>query len=219
MASKARHVDGKVIFVWMAPTLVGLLTLWLIGSLIYIILPQDFQLFNLSKLAFPLAFFAAILIFAVAPLYFWMRLTYENFTYELMENDLVVREGVLTRKSSVIPYAKIQDISSERTLFERTLGLATVEIETAGVHHSRSDVVIPGVANKDELISEILAIVESKKQKAASEPDMPTQEQLLAGILKELKTLSSKFDTLAHRNMRSEPGAAFESAFAPSKRK
>jgi len=195
MAAQARHVDQKVIWVWMAPTLIALITIWFLGSLIYLFLPSDFLIFGLHKMLFPFVSFLAIMILIALPIYAWTRITYDRFTYELSDNDLVVREGVLTRKSSAIPYEKIQDISSERTVFERVLGLATVEIETAGVHHSRSDITIPGIVDKDALISEILSIVELKKVKSAPEPGKPTSEQLLSDILKELKTLSSKIDT------------------------
>lgn len=196
MSGGARHVDQKVVWVWMAPTIIALLTTWLLSSLISLFLPPDFLILGLHKTVFPFVFLLAIAIFSVRPIYGWNYLAFDRFTYELTESDLVVREGVMTRKSSVIPYEKIQDISSERTVFERMLGLATVEIETAGVHHSRSDIVIPGIVDKDDLIAELLSIVELKKSKIKQEEGKPTPEQLLAEILKELKTLSSKIDTL-----------------------
>jgi len=220
LGDNARHVDRKVIWVWMAPTAIALFIIWLLCSLAYLFMPADVTILGLHKMVFPMALFFLIAAAAGIPLYAWFYLTYDRLTFELAENDLVLREGVLTRKSTVIPYEKIEDLSSERTLFERMLGLATIEVETAGRSHPGSEMVIPGISNKDELISELLMIVNAKKAKAPSEPGKPSSEQLLADILKELKTLSSKFDTFVSKaGGQREAGISGADAFKNFRRK
>ena len=197
-----RFLDSKVKLLWMLPTAMTLASFVMIGVVISISVPGDFTLAGVSKHDAPL-FIILIGGALCVPVYAWVELIYRNFTYELRASDIVVREGVLTRKTTVIPYITIQDISSERTLLERTLGLATLEIETAGSSHTASESLIPGIANKDALIAEIMNNVKNSKGAGgvlAASNQRDSAEHLLEAILQELKTLSSKFDNLALKN-------------------
>lgn len=46
---------------------------------------------------------------------------------------LLVRRGVVWRRLSIVPIPKVQDVEIKETFFQRRLGLATVEVDTAGV--------------------------------------------------------------------------------------
>lgn len=46
---------------------------------------------------------------------------------------LLVRHGVFDRRLAIVPIGKVQDVLVTETLFQRRLGLATVEVDTAGV--------------------------------------------------------------------------------------
>ncbi|HLU30944.1 MAG TPA: PH domain-containing protein, partial [Acidimicrobiia bacterium] len=46
---------------------------------------------------------------------------------------LLVRRGVFTRRLTVVPVAKVQDLEVSSTFFQRRLGLANLEVDTAGV--------------------------------------------------------------------------------------
>lgn len=48
-------------------------------------------------------------------------------------HHLMVRKGVLSRRLSIVPIRKVQDVEIVETFFQRRLGLATVEVDTAGV--------------------------------------------------------------------------------------
>ena len=58
-------------------------------------------------------------------------LQYVVFRYQLAEVELIVRDGVLTRRERHIPYARIQNIDLVRNPFHRMLNVALVRIETA----------------------------------------------------------------------------------------
>jgi len=133
-------------------------------------------------------------VFGLA-VYWWLHMHYLNFTYEIGDKELIVREGVLTRKTTVIPFGRIQDITSERTLAERMLGLATIEIETAGSSKLASSMMIPGIANKDALISEIMGMVQKIRSTNGTDAEVHhvSSEKLLAEILHEIRGLSAKF--------------------------
>ena len=52
-----------------------------------------------------------------------------------MDGDhLMLRRGVVTRRTTIVPVAKAQDVTVRSTFFQRRLGLATVEVDTAGVN-------------------------------------------------------------------------------------
>ncbi|MFA6328260.1 MAG: PH domain-containing protein [Candidatus Micrarchaeia archaeon] len=190
-----RHLDRKVKILWFLPTALILGIIILLGPFLFFMLPDASLTFGISKpdlivltIAFPIVFGLII--------YFWLHVHYLNFTYELGDKELKVREGVITRKTTVIPFERIQDITSERTLGERMLGLATIEIETAGSSKLASSMMIPGIANKDVLISEIMAMVQKARARNGGDAESrhtPT-EKLLADILHEIKGLSEKFD-------------------------
>ena len=58
------------------------------------------------------------------------------------EDDLLVRRGVMFRRMSVIPYGRMQYVEVTAGPFERTFGLATVQMHTAA---AASDARVPGL--------------------------------------------------------------------------
>jgi putative membrane protein len=59
-------------------------------------------------------------------------LRYWSYRYRLAPDDLVIREGVVTRNERHIPYARIQNINLVQNPLHRALGVAEVRLETAG---------------------------------------------------------------------------------------
>lgn len=201
-----RHLDSRVKMVWELPTLITLAVFWLVASVAYFTFMPGGAILGLSHAFFPIALLLAALILVGLPLHIWVGMIYDNFTIELAPQDIIIREGVFTRKTTVIPYARIQDIRSERTITERFFGIATLEIETAGSSKVASQTLIPGIADKNELIREIMRNVEIAKSGdgtsaraegvAIAQKSASTMEFTLLAILKELKTISFKLDNL-----------------------
>ncbi|MGH8912025.1 MAG: PH domain-containing protein, partial [Acidimicrobiia bacterium] len=48
-------------------------------------------------------------------------------------DHVIVRRGVFSRRLSIVPIRKVQDVSITETVFQRRLGIATVEVDTAGI--------------------------------------------------------------------------------------
>ena len=57
---------------------------------------------------------------------------YYRFEYELTEDTFDVSSGVFSRRSREIPYHRIQNVDVTQTVIQRVLGLANVNVETAG---------------------------------------------------------------------------------------
>jgi membrane protein YdbS with pleckstrin-like domain len=62
--------------------------------------------------------------------------------YAERERDLLVRHGLLVRRLSIVPYARMQFVDVTAGPLERAFGLATVQLHTAA---AASDARIPGL--------------------------------------------------------------------------
>lgn len=66
-----------------------------------------------------------------------------SWGYAERDEDLLVRHGLLVRRLSIVPYARMQFVDVTAGPLERALGLATVTLHTAAAH---SDATVPGLA-------------------------------------------------------------------------
>jgi membrane protein YdbS with pleckstrin-like domain len=62
--------------------------------------------------------------------------------YAERESDLLVRHGLLVRRLSIVPYARMQFVDVTAGPLERGFGLATVQLHTAA---AASDARVPGL--------------------------------------------------------------------------
>jgi len=58
------------------------------------------------------------------------------------DDDLLVRRGLLVRRMSLVPYGRMQFVDVNAGPFERSMGLATLELHTAA---AATDAKIPGL--------------------------------------------------------------------------
>ena len=69
----------------------------------------------------------------LAPLAVWFaHATWKHRGHWLGDHHVVTRNGVLRRRTKIVPYYRIQTVIDARTVFQRRLGLATVTVDTAG---------------------------------------------------------------------------------------
>lgn len=66
--------------------------------------------------------------------------------YALRERDVIFKRGFLFEKITVVPFNRVQHVSSNRGVLDKLLGLSTVNIYTAG--GSGSDITIPGLLSE-----------------------------------------------------------------------
>jgi membrane protein YdbS with pleckstrin-like domain len=67
-----------------------------------------------------------------------------RLAYQLREHDLSLRSGVITHRVESLPFSRVQHVNVHRGPIERSLGLATLLVSTAG-----PDISIPGLAQVD----------------------------------------------------------------------
>lgn len=73
----------------------------------------------------------------------WVHLRYRAWSYELRADALTLERGVLTQVTTVAPHVRVQHVDTRRSPLERTLGLSTLVVYTAGSRGA--DVSIPGL--------------------------------------------------------------------------
>lgn len=93
----------------------------------------------------PIYIFGILLVILLwfAFLYWNVFKLQENYGFALREKDILYRRGFLVNKITVVPFNRIQHVSTARGLLDKKLGIATLNIFTAG--GSGSDIKIPGL--------------------------------------------------------------------------
>src|SRR4029453_5828496 len=74
------------------------------------------------------------------------RASYRHWSYQVAEDALELRHGVVRRVHSAIPYFRVQHIDVAQGPVERAVGLARLVIHTAS---AGTDATIPGIAAGD----------------------------------------------------------------------
>lgn len=67
-----------------------------------------------------------------------------RLAYQLREHDLSLRSGVIIHSVASLPFSRVQHVNVHRGPIERSVGLATLQVSTAG-----PDISIPGLARAD----------------------------------------------------------------------
>lgn len=127
-----RRLDGRVRVIWVFRSLVGAFTLGVGGAVAGFFLVDDPVV--PGTVVFAIAFALGI-AFAI--------LRYQSWRYEVRADSLFLDRGVLTRVRTVVPYVRIQHVDVSRGPLERTLGLSSVVVYTAGSRGA--DVTVPGL--------------------------------------------------------------------------
>ena len=110
-----------------------------------------------------------LLVFPVAPILFLPTyFRYHTLRYRLDDDGVHASWGILFRREVSLTYARIQDIHLRRGLFERWLGMGSVQIQTAS-GAGASELVIEGVRE----FVEVRDFLYGKMRGASAKPFAP----------------------------------------------
>ncbi len=103
---------------------------------------------------------AAVLAAVAVTLWFVLR-RYRSWSYIQRGDDLVIVRGVMFKRTTVVPYGRMQLVDVTSGPFERLFGIATVKMHTAA---AASDAKIPGLqpVKATELRDSLAALGEAK---------------------------------------------------------
>ncbi len=81
----------------------------------------------------------------------WMvpKRRYDRWGYDAGNDRLRIERGYLFYSDTVVPFGRIQHIDVDQGPIERSYGLATLSVHTAGSHNST--VALPGLKHEDAL--------------------------------------------------------------------
>ncbi len=139
----------RVRIVWLA----GRVTFWLV-AITGLAIASRFAL--LTAEWWQIWVFSPSLAWLIPPIHIVLPLLrYRGWKYQLRQHDLLVQHGVVTHQTIAVPLARIQQVDTSSSPFERLLGLTTLVVRTAGTRAARTR--IPGLpsaratALRDEL--------------------------------------------------------------------
>ena len=90
-----------------------------------------------------------ILVF-LAGLIVFTKLSFNKKGYAFWEHDTIYKSGLISETTTIIPFNRVQHVALHQGFISRKLGLASIELFTAG--GSSSDLEIPGLLLADAQI-------------------------------------------------------------------
>jgi membrane protein YdbS with pleckstrin-like domain len=133
------------------------------------------------------AVFAIAAAAVLAAVYAYVEIRYRKFVFALRERDFLIQKGVIGKVRYVIPYEKIQNVTVSRDIIDQALGLGTLHIETAAHVIVDNDIVLPGVSNEENLVSELVERSREARDAAGEAP--ATMINVMKEILEELRAI------------------------------
>lgn len=152
---------------YLFPSLYALLSVFFV----YIVIFENSEIFSTVK-NFKILISIFGFIFYLLLLYFWSKLAYQYYRYELTENGIKKEQGVIWKKYVTIPYDRIQNVDILRGILARLLGLSDLHVQTAGMSSvgqrwgaSRSEGRLPGLSAEvaEQLRDELIKRAQSSK--------------------------------------------------------
>lgn len=80
---------------------------------------------------------------------------YQRFDYELTDDTLDIESGVVSRRNREIPIRRVQNVDISRNVVQRVLGIAQINLETAGGSSTEASLKYVSVEEAERLQSEI----------------------------------------------------------------
>ena len=129
-----------------------------------------------------------------------VRLDYELRWYMLSDRAIRIREGILTIREKTIALANVQNIAIRQGPLQRALGIADVEVKTAGggsedAQHRKAGgepmhvAYFRGVANAEEIRDLVREGVRVQKNAGLGDPDEVEPDDVVAELLREARAL------------------------------
>ncbi|MCG7854514.1 MAG: PH domain-containing protein [Methanoregulaceae archaeon] len=102
----------------------------------------------------PDTFYLTLVIIAIAIVlfYIWARLYYDSMWYELHNDEMRWKRGVIFRRTGIVPYNRVTNIDIKQGPVMRPLSISTVSIQTAGSSGKGvPEISIEGIVHAEEL--------------------------------------------------------------------
>ena len=141
----------------------------------------------------------------IAPALLLIPLYYRSISYELGDEEVVVRKGILTKTVQTVPYRTVTNVDMKRGILDRAFGLGSLHIHTAGysAQQTSAEARLSGLEDYDAVAQELLTALRRYRVRTgpsigAEEVTETASERVLLGrILEELRAVHVLVDKLA----------------------
>ena len=200
---------GKlVIKQWFVLLTISLL-LVIIGLALRLLLPliEGVTSNQVASILWPITLGLILLMWVItAPIVvLWIR----NLAYVIEEDRITIHKGILTKVQQNIPYRAITDFMLHRSLYDRSLGIGAIRIQTAGQAQTVTgyEGQLAGLIDWNDLLQQLRAKVKKLHPVAeavtAAEPITPAvNEERLQQILLELQSIRKVLENAIHQRDR-----------------
>jgi hypothetical protein len=90
----------------------------------------------------------------------WTRLYYDSMWYELHDDEMRWKRGVIFRRTGIVPYNRITNIDIRQGPVMRALEISTLSIQTAGYSgQAQAEIRIEAIVHAEELRELIRTLV------------------------------------------------------------
>ena len=95
-----------------------------------------------------------------------IKLWIKNLEYIIQDDRITIHKGILTKTQQNIPYRSVTDFALKRTIYDRLLGIGSINIQTAGQSQSASgyEGSLIGLIDYENLHSELKEKLKVKMQ-------------------------------------------------------
>ncbi|HQA79689.1 MAG TPA: PH domain-containing protein [Methanoregulaceae archaeon] len=135
-----------------------------------------------------------VILFAI-----WTKLYYESMWYELHEDEMRWKRGVIFRRTGIVPYNRITNLDIRQGPVMRRLDISTISIQTAGYsgQAQAAEIRIEAIVHAEELRELIRSMVRTSvggdgTGTGGRAPLMKTSEIQILDELKAIRALLEK---------------------------
>ena len=148
-----------------------------------------------------------VIVIAIADAVWWapaMLLAgpyYRSLSYEIQDDEVIVRAGILTKSVKHVPYRTVTNLTVKRDILDRWLfGLGTLNIQTAGMSgQTGAEERLVGLTNVQEVyemvVTELRRFRGGMAPTAAEVEGEPTAASALSAILAEVRAIRQSLET------------------------
>lgn len=130
----------------------GLLSLWIcIGWAVIFDFMMGAPVFTICMLVL------SLIVIIVCNI--WVSLYWKNYSFEFLNERVVIKRGVISKRKVSIPYERIQNVNIVKGVFERIFNVSNIQIETAG--GARVEGTIQGILDPEPIEGFILRKVKA----------------------------------------------------------
>jgi len=148
-----------------------------------------------------------VIVIAIADVVWWapaMLLTgpyYRSLSYEIQDDEVIVRAGILTKSVKHVPYRTVTNLTVKRDILDRWLfGLGTLNIQTAGMSgQTGAEERLVGLPNVQEVYE--IVVTELRRFRGGMAPTgaevegEPAAASALSAILAEVRAIRQSLET------------------------